>query len=82
MLLIQVIEQSFDGLGIIKGAFTSIILASLYTFKIVVDSLTVAKSILLRDKFENLGAWYVFLYNIDDVCTDASPSLVQDVARK
>jgi hypothetical protein len=78
----MIIEQSFGGPRITKGASTSIILAALSMSNIVVDSLTVAKSILLHDKFENLGARYVFLYNIDDICADTSPRLVRSVARK
>ena len=42
------------------------------TSNIVVDGVTVAKSISLKDKFENLGARYVLLCKIDDVCADAS----------
>jgi hypothetical protein len=68
----MIIEQSFGGPRITKGASTSIILAALSTSNIVVDSLTVAKTILLQDRFEDLGARYVSLYNIDGVCTDAS----------
>jgi hypothetical protein len=77
----MIIEQSFGGPGITKGASTSIT-AALSMSNIVVDSLTVAKSILLQEKFENLSARYVFLYNIDDICADASPRLVRSVARK
>jgi chaperonin GroEL len=42
------------------------------TSNIVVDGVTIAKSVSLKDKFENLGAWYVLLCKIDDVCADAS----------
>jgi hypothetical protein len=62
----MIIEQSFGGPRITMGASISIILAALSTFNIVVDSLTVAKSILLQDMFENLDARYISLYNVSD----------------
>jgi hypothetical protein len=52
-----IIEQSYGGPKITKGAFHGLLyLASLIC---AIDGVTVAKAISLKDKFENLGARYV-----------------------
>jgi len=53
-----IIEQSFGGPKITKGALF-FIFSSAHNSHFLVDGVTVAKAITLKDKFENLGARYV-----------------------
>ena len=56
-----IIEQSYGGPEITKGTY-SVYFYSLIFLNISLDDVTVAKSITLKDKFENLGARYVLTF--------------------
>lgn len=54
----MIIEQSFGGPKITKGASLFSQYSKYMTDCVSADGVTVAKSISLKDKFENLGARY------------------------
>ena len=64
-----------------KGTY-SVYFYSLIFLNISLDAVAVAKSITLKDKFENLGPRYVLTFLHVSHTNHPTPSLVKDVAQK